>query len=121
MTDTRSDFWKCENYERDPTSKVYHQCAQINPAGHPCECGHFSSTADSPVTNRELLAAWLLAPDDRRREIEIASRPTKAGIYCRYRLGVRETIETWIVNVETDAEAQEIRDSEGRGLWEPLT
>ena len=116
-TKMRSEFWKCDfDFDCD------HNCNTVNfAADELCRRCNTPRGDAPPASNVEVLVAWLQASDEMRREIEIASRPTKAGIYCRYRLGVRETIETWIVNVETDAEAQEIRDSEGRGLWEPLT
>lgn len=39
---------------------------------------------DLDATPAEVLAAWLLAEDDRRREIEMASRPKEAGRYTQY-------------------------------------
>lgn len=78
MSRIHPKFWKCLNYERDATSKCYHQCNHINASGKPCKnCGHFEATANAPVTNQEVLIAWLTADDERRKEIEIASRPSE--------------------------------------------
>jgi hypothetical protein len=114
----RADFWKCDcvgHYLRGihPVSETVASCcaAELNGDG-------FAGYA-APV---EVLVAWLSADENRRRELEIASRPTKLGGYSLYRLcdGL-PTIKIGFDRLTSQFHLDDDTRVMGRGLWEPIT
>lgn len=108
---TRSDFWRECDGEIYPLSEgesrsVLHDGTQCPDCRHP--------------TNVEVLIAWLRADDERRKEIEIASRPTKAGEYVRYEVGEVATIDADFI-ILTPQNMEVMIQLYPDCLWEPLS
>jgi hypothetical protein len=109
------------------TDKFFRECdGEIYPLSEGEQRGVMTDGTQCPdcrhATFKEVLACWILADDERRREIELASRPTEAGEYVIYFLEDEPGCGTLdcTFQIMNDSNMAERLEYYERGLWEKI-